>query len=467
MTLVVAAALVAGMLSFLLATPDPGARVDADELGFSRLDTTHVFASLGHAAEFHRAAQAATLGARAVTTTSRGWLVGVPGSSGRRGAVPANVRVGVGDGVASRRVAAFVEWADELPANRWHVTTSTPIPVAGADRSWTVGAEIEVDVAQALTRTRRQVVPVQVQLRGSIAELRGAPRSWVVEDVVVGPSPGWLRAYRDPLVVGSGTIDVIAPASARAIAQDAAATASAVLGPLTTRYATRGGASTLAVWMVERPGRVQVVTGAAAPAEVRIAAKDSPHAMAWADDRGDLVVDLSRFQGASAAARGAALRHALAHFATRQVTKRAPAMLSEGIALAEERRAGRTIVITPGELATLDAAFTSRTSGIAELVGAPTSPKLHGELEELAAVATVAWLLDERGADRVQALLAAIDGGTAPDVALRRTVGLAPRGVERQVAAWVRAQVPATAAPAPSVGDEADVTDDGAEVPAT
>jgi hypothetical protein len=202
------------------------------------------------------------------------------------------------------------------------------------------------------------------------------------------------------------------------------------------------------------------VTQRPTPADVRIAATGSTHAMAWADDRGDVLVDLSRFAPATAAQRAAAIRHALAHLATAATTSRAPAILAEGIALAEERRTGRTIVITPAELATLDSAFSTRTSGIAALFGGPAAARLD-EGQELAATATIAWLLEERGARRVQDLLAAIDGGTATDAALRRTIGLAPRGVELQVAAWVRAQLPADT-PAPGTGEDGDA----AEAPA-
>lgn len=457
MTLVVAAALVAGMLSFLVATPEQSGRVDPDELGFAHLDTAHVFAAMGHAAEHHRAAHSAAMGARAATTTSRSWLVGVAGSSTRTKAVPANVRVATGRDASARRIAAFVEWADELPAPHWLVTTSEPVQVVGADRTWTVAAEVQVDVAQARSRTRRQVVPVELTLRGSVAEVRGTPRSWVVEDLIAGTSPGWLRAYRDPVLVGSGVVDVIAPATARAVALEAADTATAVLAPLATRYAGRSSVATMAVWMVERPARVRIVTLRAAPADVRVAVDGAPHAMAWADDRGDVVVDLSRFAAASAAARSAAIRHAVAHVATRQLTERAPAILAEGIALAEERRAGRAIVISQDEIVTLDQAFSAGTSGIAKLLAEPSATRLRGEPEQVAAAATIAWLLEERGARRVQDLLASIDAGMAPDTALRRTVGLAPRGVELQVAAWVRAQLPA-ATPDPTA-------DEGAEVP--
>ena len=451
-TLVVTAALAAGMLSFLVSTPDVGGRVDADELGFALLDTDHVFGAMGHAAEQHRAAHAASVGAQAAATTSRRWIAAIPGSASRTTTIPANVQAARGDDAASRRVAAFTRWADDLPARRWRVTTSDPVPVAGVERTWMVAAEIQVSVAQAVARTRLQVVPLELQLRGSVAEQRGVPRRWVVEDVIVGSSPGWLRAYRDPIVVGSEVVDAIAPVAARSVAADAAATATAVLAPVTTRYASRGRVATLAIWMVERPAQVRAVTRRAAPAEVRGAADDAPHAMAWADDRGDIVVDLSRFQQASAAVRSATIRHAVAHLATRAATERAPAILAEGIALAEQRRASRVIEFTSAELAALDAAFTARTSGIADLLVAPPATGLDGAAQQLAAAATVAWLLDERGASRTQDLLEAIRAGAAPATALRRTVGLAPRGVELQVAAWVRGQLPdAEVAPQPQV----------------
>ncbi len=441
-TLVVTAAVAAGMLSFLVATPDQGERIAADEVGFALLDTDHVFGAMGHAAEHHRAAHSASVGAQAATLSSRRWLAALPGSGARRATIPANVKTGVGKAAPHRRVAAFVRWADDLPAQRWRVTTSAPVPVAGAERTWTVAAELQVDVAQATTRTRRQVVPLELELRGSVAEVKGAPRSWVVQDVIVGASPGWLRAYRDPVVVGSEIVDVIAPVSARAVAADAADAATATLAPVTTRYASRGRVATLAIWMVDRQSMARAVTRRVVPADVRDAAADAPHALAWADDRGDIVVDLSRFQQTSADARGAAIRHAVAHVATRGVTSRAPAILAEGIALAEARRANRSIVITSDELVSLDAAFTTRTSGIADLLEAAPVTRLDGASQELVAAATVAWLLEARGVPRVQALLDAIERGTPPATALRRTVGLAPRGVEVQVGGWVRSQLP-------------------------
>lgn len=441
--LVVTAAMAAGMLSFLAATPDQSGRLRADDVGFALLDTDHVFGAMEHAAQHHRAAHSASVGARAATLTARRWLTGIPGSGARTSTIPANVKTAVGNAAPSRRVVALVRWADDLPARRWRVTTSDPVPVVGVERTWTIAAELQVDVAQATTRTRRQVVPLELELRGSVAELRGAPRSWVVQDVIVGARPGWLRAYRDPIVVGSDVVDVIAPAAARAVAVDAAEAARASLAPVTARYATRGRVATLAIWMVERQAMARTVTGRPVPVDVRGAHAGGVNALAWADDRGDIVVDLSRFQQAGGAARDAAIRHAVAHVATRNATSRAPAILAEGIALAESRRANRSIVITSDELAALDAAFTTRTSGIADLLEAPPASGLNGELQELAAVATVAWLLEARGVPRVQGLLDAIDGGTSPATALRRNVGLAPRGVEVRVAAWIRSQLPA------------------------
>lgn len=458
MTIIVAAALAAGMLSYLVATPDQGGRVDADEMGFTLLDTRYVFGAMGHAAEQHRSAHAATVGAQGAVLASRRWLTALPGSGARRTMIPANVQQAPGKAAPSRRVAAFVRWADELPSQRWRVTTSAPVPVAGADRTWTVAAELQVEVAQATTRTRRQVVPLELELRGSVAELRGAPRSWVVQDVVVGASPGWLRAYRDPVVVGSEVVDVVAPAAARALAADAADAATATLTPVTARYASRGRVATVAIWMVERPSMARAVTRRVVPAHVRNAPAASPHALAWADDRGDIVVDLSRYEQASRPARTAAIRHAVTHVATRSVTSKAPAILAEGIALAEARRTSDGIDITSEELLALDAAFTTRTSGIAELLAAAPASTLADASQDLAAAATIAWLLEERGATRVQALLDAIERGTPPTTALRRTVGLAPRGVEVEVGSWVRSQLPSrepSALPGGDVGEPA------------
>ncbi len=444
-TLVIAAALSAGMLSFLVATPDQGGRIDADELGFARLDTGDVFGAMGHAAEFHRTAHESALGARAARTATRRWLGALPGSGARKTIVPANVRLATGRDPGARRVSTFVRWADGLPARGWRVTTRDPAAVDGAERTWIAAAEVQVDVAQALTRTRRHVVPVEVRLRGSTAMLRGAPRSWVIEDVVVGAGTGWLRAYADPVVVGTGVVDIIAPATAHAVARDALATVESTLVPTTKRYSSSGGAAMIAVWMVEGRGRVRAVMQRAAPAT---AGEDDPHALAWADDRGDVVVDLSRFQPASASVRAAAIRHAVAHVATRHVTTEAPALLAEGVPLVEQHRVDGRIVVPDAQLELLDDAFSTRTSGIERLLVAASTGELTTDVERAAATATVAWLLAERGPRRVRALLESLEDGVAPATAVRRTIGLAPRGVELEVAAWVRAQL--SAAPAPS-----------------
>jgi hypothetical protein len=280
-----------------------------------------------------------------------------------------------------------------------------------------------------------------------------------VEDVVVGASPGWLRAYRDPVVVGTEVVDAVAPSSSRALAQQAAATASSALAPIVARYVADGGPASVALWMVERPGLVRTVTGRGMPAAVRDAADGDAHRLAWADDRGDVVVDLVAYGDATASQRASAIRHAVAHVATQRATVTAPAILGEGIALAEERRAGSAVVLAATELEALDEAFSTRTSGIADLLVADPAARLDGESDHLAAAATVAWLLEERGAARTRALFAALDEGVAPATALRRTIGLAPRGVELEVAAWTRARLAAATAP--------DRTTDEAEAPDT
>jgi hypothetical protein len=162
LTLVVTAALAAGMLAFLVATPDPSGRVTAGDVGFTRMDERTVFAAMGHAAEHHRAAHRSTMGGRAAATTGRAWLDALPGSRARTRAVPANVALASGPDANARRVAAFVRWADDLPARRWRATANSPLQVAGEELRWTVTGELTIDVAQAVSRTRRQVVPVEL-----------------------------------------------------------------------------------------------------------------------------------------------------------------------------------------------------------------------------------------------------------------------------------------------------------------
>lgn len=450
---VVIAALAAGMLAFLVSTPDQGRRIERTETGFTRLGTASVFGSFGHAAEYHRAAHAAAIGARAATGVARSWLASVPSGGPATGPALVVSEARGGDPEA-RRVAAFIAWGDGLPARRWKVTTSAPIPVVGVQRTWTVAAEVELGVAQSVTRTRTQVIELELELRGSAALRRGVPRAWVVADVVVTGGPRWLRGYRDPIVVGSKVVDVVAPAAHAVIAQAAATTATEALSSIAARYAPDTKVLVLGIWMVDRAGAARTVTGRGAPATVRTASDDDPHALAWADQRGDVVVDLSQFADATGAGRSAAIRHAVTDLLMRSSTTRVPAILADGIVDAEARRVGGEVPLTLAELKQLDTSFFTRTSGIADMLVAPASAELDDGVPELAAIATMAWLLEVRGAPRTRALVHAIQGGVAPATSLRRTIGLAPRGVERQVAAWIRAQLPVPATPPPRVLDE-------------
>jgi hypothetical protein len=410
--IVVACALVGGLASFLLATPDQSGRVRPDQLGFQQLNHTRLMTALGGASAYHRARDR---DARVTRTATHVAAMGLRD--------PTAVSVAGQGRAATARIDAFTRWARGLRASGWSVDPGTA--VASSDgRVVDVPATVEVTVAQAMQHVRRQRVPVTL-------ELAAAGAGWRLADLHVDAPTTFLRGYLDPTVTRDHTIDVVAARAnaplARAIAHDAATT----LPQLRTRYAGIAGGTGGAIWLLDSRRDAAHVLGRPAPP----ALPTGPDTIAWVDARGELAIDAPAFVALTPEQRSSVLRHALAHLATLEATTAAPPILVEGLASLEARPS-----IPDAELRPLAAAFASGSSGIAKLLVAAPGSKLSRPTDAIAAEAVARWIVHRTDSAHLARLVRQIDAGASPERALADVLHTTPRGVELGTAAWVRMQ---------------------------
>lgn len=408
--IVVAAALAAGIVAFLAATPDQSSRVASDQLGFTHLSDDFVDAAMRAAAEHHRASNRQAIRERVAGSGVQRWLESLAGDR-------AALRRGIGSAgetpEATARVDAFVSWADGIVPAAWRIVVVDTSAVADEPGTWAVDAMVHVRLAQANTRIRALRMPAVVQVAAPVRD-GGA---WRIRDIRVDSPRTRIRAYRDPVVVRSGAVDVVAPAARRDDAARVAAFASRRLAILRSRYDTLPGSATAAVWMVQgTPARRAVLAD-------RSALPDTTHPIASVTADLDLVVDLTAWKTASADARNQALAHALTHVVA-QVS--VPAFLDEALAQAESG---------PVPDAAVEVAAAGEAGELERLLLATTTTPPTGDDAALAHTFGT-WLLEVHGAAVAADLLGRIDGGLDVDHAIRRVLGATPGGVDARVRAW-------------------------------
>ncbi|MCW2928924.1 MAG: hypothetical protein JWM86_2892 [Thermoleophilia bacterium] len=470
---IAALAIGGGMFAFLVSTPDMGRRVPRSQLGFRELQRDRVDMGSALAANHHRHVALLDEAAASATSAARGWMGALAQSRGRR-VTPAAARFVVlgsqagatsvpdADASGTRRTAAFVRWADDLPRSTWRARmTTAEQPTERGDEPDATSHVLEVrvtgtatiTVAQAASRSRVQRVPVTLVLAAPLrSDALAAPKRWTLIDVETSGSKEFLRAYSDPIVLRGRSVDVVAPAAA-------AATAAAVLPQLEqgiaaarSRSGSIDGASSATAWLLERRDRAKAVVGRAAPTP---AWAGDPRGVSWSDSRGELVVDLAARQAAAPAAAAASLRHAATHVALRSLETYASGFLVEGVVrhVAEGARPSRTTVAAGVRvMPELLAAFGTGSSGIARrIVAAPDEDPFDGasptqaRLRYEAADATVSWVAEVRGERALARLLASLERGDPPAAAIERVLEVTPRQLERAVARWTRARDTAAA----------------------
>jgi hypothetical protein len=469
--LVVTLALAGGLSAFLLATPDQGNRPAGDELGFTRLNEQGMLADLQHAEEYHREQHRRSIVTRTANRHALAWLRAVAGSGAPNAKLPANV-------TATAETQPFVRWADDIPRTQWKAAITKveeeQVVLDATDAEDVVGEAalpptrfvatgyVEVTVAQAANRTRHQRVPVVLTIEPGRAGAGGVPARWVLRDVrATGTS--FVRAYADPVIEHRTAVDVVAPVADQALAVRLADDAQAQLPALVGRWRGVAGAGVATIWVLPNTGRGRAVLGHVPDADTLQAGATGDHGAAWVDQSGDIAVDSSRMRTLTTTQQLAALRHALTHVATRKLEGDAPALLAEGIARFEPRRiASPKDPLAGVELTPLIDAFGRAESGLAGLlVAAPALPLDTGaaSTDQLAALATVAWIEDVKGHDVLVRLVTQLETGVAPDRALTSVLRLDARGVEVAVARWTREQ-------ADAADDETTATGDGTTVAA-
>jgi hypothetical protein len=460
LALVVSLAIAGGLASFLLATPDEGRRPSGSDLGFTRLNEQRVLGDLRNAEEYHRARHREALVSASASRAAGSWLRAVAGSGDAPGSMPRSV-------TTQQRAMAFVRWADDLPRSAWSASIAkverAPDEAEGADRYLASGF-VDITLASASNRTRPQRVPVQLLLEPIGDAQRAVPARWKLVDAQTDGGAHLVRAYGDPIIARRGTtVDVIASVADRALASRLADDVAVQLPALTRRYRAVAGPSVVAIWVLADGTRSRAVLNRPVPLETTTATEGDLHGAAWVDRSGDIAVDASRMRRLTTAEQLVALRHALTHVATRHVEDSAPALLDEGIAQFEPQRLASSANPLAGvDLAPLVESFGSARSGLAQLlVAKPGQPLDRGAAgtDELAALATVAWIEDVHGHEALVRLLSTIDRGATPERALHDVLRLDARGVEVAVARWSRARETKDTDTPPAEGDAGDATD--------
>ncbi len=420
LVLIVAAALVAGVGAFVIASPSQASRIPSSELGFGTLDRSWFDERLAATAAVADRADARAAARRRAETVSRRWLTALPGARLEPASIVRGIAVAPDSAESRRRIAVLRRWSDSIPAGRWRIVVGTATAPVGSGDAWTVAAAVHVRLASAATRTRIVRVPVVLHVAEPVRE--SAP--WRVLDVRVDAPARGLRAYTDPVVVRSGATDVVAPSVARDDAVTIAATFAGAIDEARDRIPLLARRSTTTVWLYDGPARLRAVADSDVPL------RDGAHPIARVLVRGDVFVDRRAWRAASAATRTAALRHAALHVAWGDAADVLAPVVREGVAAA--------FAATPGE-DLLDEVADMRSPSLADLLVADADGSLTSESQRRLSHVAGAWLLDEGGADALGELVRQREAGIDADHAIRRSLHATPAGVEGRVRAWAAA----------------------------
>ncbi|MCB0879106.1 MAG: hypothetical protein KDC46_09025 [Thermoleophilia bacterium] len=437
LTLVVAAALAAGIIAFLAASPNQDARVSTTQLGFGTLDRDWFDARIHDAAAAQQRENRLQVRERTAVTVTRRWLGALPGASTRNSVIVKGVAVAGETPEAASRIAALRTWSDGILDDAWHVAGGQATSVADSD-SWTVSTELQVTLAHALRRTRTLRFPVVVQVAPPVA----AGKPWRVRDVQVDSTNTSLRAWRDPVVVRSAAIDVVAATTARDDAVTVASTVAQRMRAVHALLPTLARVDTTTVWIVASAGQRRAALGSTS------SGPDAAHPIAHLTTSGDLVVELGPWRSATPAEQRAALAHATFHATVLDALSSLSPILAEGAAM------GFGSDPTDSELQTALTIPTDPADSIARLLVAPGDSALD-EPARQRAHALGSWLLDVHGASTLRELVALRGTGIDMDHAIRRVLHATPAGIDATVRRW--------AAGGATASDSGDQTDDAAD----
>lgn len=422
LTVVVAAALAAGLLAYLSVTPDQGSRIQPDRLGFGTLDRAWLTARIRDAESAHRLAHRTEVRRRVAGTTARRWLAALPGATATSGAL-ATVAVAADDTESADRITELRTWADGIDRAAWTLGPVQVTPVADSD-AWVAGTIVRIRLPHARATSRVASVPLTIELAPP-ATARGR---WQLRDAQLDAPRRGLRAWADPVLVGDDHVLAAAATIDAPIARQVAATLSRQLVVIHRRLpASLVRARSTTAWVVD-DDTLRPALGRAGGAH------DTEHPIARLAATGDVVVERAAWLAASPVQQRAALAHVAFHVATLDSLATLAPAFAEGLADAFAASP------TEPELHAV-AGLPAPDDAIATLLLAPTTATLD-PTDRARAHVLGAWLLATRQLDSVAELVELRAGGVDQDRSIRRSLHATPVGVGARLRGWAIEQLP-------------------------